>query len=128
MLIRFIIDELDQRSGRRKGLFSAAVALRDSGRLSAQDDDALEALWGWFNKNLEKPERLSLSPRPNAKEQAISWFKDSAATHITKMREFANILERYQMPVHLIKTNRPGYIVYEDEYQVCAYPFADTQT
>jgi hypothetical protein len=128
VLIRFVISELDHRSGRRRGLFAAALRLRDSGRLSPLDDDALESLWGWFNNNLPKPERLSLSPRPHAKEQAISWFKDSAHQHIRKMREFAKILERYDIQVSTITTLRPGYVTYEDDYQVCAYPFSDTQT
>ena len=30
--------------------------------------------------------------------------------------------------VEMIKTERPGYIVYEDEYQIAAYPLADTKT
>lgn len=128
MLIRFITERFDRRSGRRQGLFAAAIILRDSGTLSEVDDNALESLWDWFNKNLQKPDRLSLSSHPNAKAQALSWFKDTATLHIAKMREFAEILERYDVQVQLIKTDRPGYVVYEDEHQLCAYPFADTQT
>jgi hypothetical protein len=128
MLIRFIIDKRDDRSGRRQGLFAAAAALRDSRRLSPIDDDALEALWDWFNKNLQKPEKLSISSRPHAKAQALSWFKDTAHLHIAKMREFGEILTRYDLHVSMIITVKPGYIVFEDENQVCAYPFSDTPT
>jgi hypothetical protein len=52
MFVRFVIKAIDARSGRRQGLFGAATALRDSGRLSADDDNRLEALWDWFNKNI----------------------------------------------------------------------------
>jgi hypothetical protein len=119
---------LDSNSGRRQGLFQAAIELRTSGDLTKQDSQRLEALRGWFNRHLERPTRLSLSKRPNRKAQAISWFKSGARAHINKMREFQAILERYGVAVEIITTRRPGYIVYEDNYQVAAYPFADTQT
>ncbi|HEX4302005.1 MAG TPA: hypothetical protein VHZ78_04390 [Rhizomicrobium sp.] len=128
MLIRFVIDRRDPDSGRRQGLFQAAKALRDSGLLSAKDDDALEDIWAWFNRHLERPERLALSPRPHAKAQALSWFRDTATNHVAKMREFAGILEQYGITVQTIRTSRPGYVLYKDEYQVAAYPFADTPT
>ncbi len=128
MLVRFVIENLDPNSGRRQGLFQAAKSLRDSGLLSRADDDALEELWAWFNKHLEKPDRLALSPRPHAKAQALSWFKDTATAHIAKMREFSTILARYGLTVQMVKANRPGYVLYEDEFQITAYPFSDTQT
>jgi hypothetical protein len=128
MLIRFVIEKLDSDSGRRQGLFQAAKTLRESGRLSKHHEEALEELRDWFNSNLERPERQAWSSKANAKAQALSWFKDTAAEHIGKMREFAAILEYYDLPVQMIKTERPGYILYEDEHQVAAYPFSDTQT
>jgi len=128
MLIRFVIEKLDSDSGRRQGLFQAAKNLRESDRLSKRDDEALEELRAWFNANLEKPDRLAWSSKPNAKAQGLSWFKHTAVEHIAKMRAFAQILERYDVAVHMIKTDRPGYILYEDEYQIAAYPFSDTPT
>lgn len=128
MLIRFVVETRDPNSGRRQGLFQAAKSLRESGRLSAADEEKLEGLRTWFNINLERPKRLALSSRSNAKAQALSWFKDTAITHIAKMREFSTVLEGYGLAVQMIKTNRPGYVLYEDEYQVSAYPFSDTQT
>ncbi len=44
------------------------------------------------------------------------------------MRAFAEILERHGMAVRMIHTDRPGYVLYEDEFQIAAYPFADTPT
>ena len=40
------------------------------------------------------------------------------------MREIASILERHGIIVNTIYTDRPGYIVYEDEYQITAEPLA----
>jgi len=128
VLIRFIIDRRDPNSGRRQGLFQAAKALRESGSMSADDEQLMERVRDWFNLHLERPERLAVSPRPHAKSQAISWFRDTATRHIATMRVFAEILERYDIAVQMIRTDRPGYVLYEDEYQVVAYPFADTPT
>ena len=46
--------------------------------------------------------------------------------HIRRMREYQQTLETYGLTVEMLRTERPGYIVYEDEHQVVAYPFADT--
>jgi hypothetical protein len=128
VFIRFVISRLDTDSGRRQGLFQAADELRKSGELNAHEDRNLRAIFIWFNENLEKPARLTISSRPHAKEQAISWFKSSAVKHIRKMREFQRVLESHGILVEEIRTSRPGYIVYEDEFQVAAYPFRDTAT
>jgi hypothetical protein len=128
MLIRFVIEKRDPDSGKRQGLFHAARALRESYQLPAADAEKLESVRDWFNANLDRPERLALSPKPHAKAQALSWFRDTASEHIAKMREFSDVLERHGVRVVMIKTNRPGYVLYEDDYQVTAYPFADTET
>jgi hypothetical protein len=128
VFIRFVVKDLDSSSGRRKGLFQAAKALRESSALSGDDYDRLENIRSWFNDHLDKPKRLSVSARPHSKAQALSWFKDTATEHIAKMREFQQVLERYGVAVEMIKSNRLGYVLYEDEFQIAAYPFNDTQT
>jgi len=110
------------------GLFQALADLRRYGHLDEQRDQEYEAIRQWFNDNLERPERLSPSKRHNGKAQAISWFKNTAVSHIAKMREFEQLLARFDVGVELLRTGRPGYIPYEDEYQVAAYPFSDTPT
>jgi len=44
------------------------------------------------------------------------------------MHRLKNILETYGHPVAIIGETRIGYIVYEDDLQVVAEPFSDTQT
>ena len=128
MFIRFIVQEIDPDSGRRQGLFQAAVTLRESGRLSDADHVRLVQIREWFNQHLERPERLAFSSRPNAKARALSWFKDTALEHISKMREMQEVLALYGIVVEMIKARRLGYVLYEDEFQVAAYPFSDTPT
>jgi hypothetical protein len=126
MFIRFVIEQLDAESGRRQGLFQAGDELLQSERLSGEDAEQLRRLYLWFKANLPVPSRFSLSARPHAKAQALSWFRDIAAEHIRQIREYQQILEIYGVSVEALRTARPGYIVYEDEHQVVAYPFADT--
>lgn len=42
------------------------------------------------------------------------------------MRSLQQILEAHGIRVEIIRTDRPGYIVYEDAYQIAAEPFQDT--
>jgi hypothetical protein len=128
VFVRFVVKQRDPNSGRRQGLFQAAGNLRDSGTLSARDAADLKNIRDWFNENLRRPTRLAVSPRPHRKAQAISWFKDTAIQHIAKMREFQQVLERYGLDVDVITAHRLGYILFEDEFQVAAYPFRDTPT
>ena len=44
---------------------------------------------------------------------------------MAKIHEMACILNQNLVYVQVFKTRHPGYIVYQDEYQVVAEPFAD---
>jgi hypothetical protein len=128
MFVRFVIKHIDSDSGRRQGLFQVARALRLSGWLTVLDQEHLKSIIDWFDTHLERPTRLAISSRSNGRDQAISWYRDSATRHIAKMRELQKVLERYGLRVEMIKARRLGYILYEDEFQVAAYPFTDTPT
>ena len=126
MYIRFIVQYKDEDSGRRMGIFQALAELRDQGELYNYELDQMKEIHDWFDKNLNKPDHFNRSNRPNTKNKAISWFKDSAISHILKMREIVSILESHNLSVEVIKTESPGYVVYEDEFQVTAEAFRDT--
>jgi len=126
MFVRFIVDRIHRGSGRRTGIFQAAYELRHSGTMTSWEQDRLAAALRWFGDNLHKPARLSWSSRPNRKAQAICWFKAGAAEHLERVREMQHILTANGIVVEMLATRRPGYVVYEDAYQVAAYPFNDT--
>jgi hypothetical protein len=128
MFIRFVVNETDSNSQRRQGLFRAVQTLGESGALNSDDAEHLNAICRWFDEHLREPERLAISSRHHGRAQALSWFKDSATDHIAKMRELAKVLGRYGVPVEMIRAKRLGYILYEDEFQVAAFPFNDTPT
>ncbi len=128
MYIRFIIGEVHQVSARETGVFQAAYRLKDEGQLHDYEEPRLRELLDWFNINLRKPSKFTNSKPPyyRKQEKAISWFKDTATEHIAKLREILVVLDNHHVHFEMIKTDRPGYIVYEDEYQIVAEPFSDS--
>jgi hypothetical protein len=128
MYIRFVVHEIDPDSGRRLGVFHALRNLREDGKLLPWENDRADEIKAWFNTYLDRPASFNRSSRPNRIEKALSWFKDSASRHIALMREMVEILESHSVAVEAITTDRPGYITYEDDYQIAAEPFADTPT
>jgi len=129
MYLRFVVADIDEDSERALGVFHAVRYLRDAGKLYAYEEDQHDMVRWWFNENLEKPTRFTASKPPFYRKQnkAISWFKHTASEHLARVRELAAILDDHGVPVRTLKAKRVGYVVYEDEYQIVAEPFADTE-
>ena len=128
MYVRFVIHHNDPDSGRRQGLFQALTDLDHSGALKPHEIELYDEVYDWFKANLRVPRSFTRSSKPHAKKVALSWFKDSATEHISKMRVLAQILDAHGVGVDMLRTERPGYVVYEDEHQVAAEPFGETST
>jgi len=129
MYLRFVVADIDEDSERNLGVFHAVGNLLQEGRLYAYEEELHDSVRQWFNENLERPTRFTAAKRPfyRKKNRALSWFKDSAHHHIAQVREFVVILQNHGVPVRMLKADRVGYVVYEDDYQVVAEPFADVQ-
>jgi hypothetical protein len=121
--VRFVIAPRHRDTGVQTGIFEGAKRLPRVGLLPDWDEVRLSELMDWFCENLPFPERVARSRRPNGHHAAVSWFKSSATEHIRKARELAAVLEAHDIRTAMITTSRPGYVVYEDEYQVVAEPF-----
>jgi hypothetical protein len=120
-----------ENKGWSGGLFAAAYALRDGEDTSESDRQRLTELLSWFNERLPTPERFNRSSSKGyyrRTTKGISWFRDTAEQHIARMYELMRIAESNGHSVSVIQEDRLGYVVYEDEFQVVAEPFADTQT
>ncbi|MGA2352277.1 MAG: hypothetical protein ABSF70_17710 [Terracidiphilus sp.] len=81
--------------------------------------DKLNELRAWFSENLEKPNFF----RRGELSLGICWFKTNSAEHISCIYEMVHVLEHNGIRVKKIKTDKPGYVVYEDEWQIVAEPF-----
>ena len=125
--VRFVVASPDPTSQVRQGVFQAAAILRDEGALAEAEVRVLQDALAWFSKNLPKPERFSRKRNSYHRDQrGIAWFKDSATEHLRRIREVVSVLEKHGRSVEMLASPRPGYVVYEDEYQVVAEPFTET--
>ena len=129
MYLRFVVPNIDEDSERRGGVFHAVWDLRDRGLLYPYEEEQHDALRHWFSSWLRMPTRFTAAKPPygRKKNKAICWFRDSAHAHIWQIWGFVAILQEHGVPVQMLKANRVGYVVYEDEYQVVAVPFAETR-
>jgi len=125
MYLRFVVAEIDEDSRQELGVFHAVGSLRDAGKLFHYEEEQHDLIREWFNKNLQKPTRFTTSKPPFYRKQdkAISWFKDSALEHLDRIRTLVAILENHGTSVQMLKTERVGYVVYEDNFQIVAEPF-----
>jgi hypothetical protein len=124
MYLRFTTQFINPYGVSETGIFMALKYLRDHHSLVKDHDiNKLKELSGWFNRNLEKPSRLSKGTSKYNAHMSLSWFKDSAKEHIKKIQEFIEIAEKYDIMIERVASKNPGYIVFEDEYQVSAVPF-----
>jgi len=128
MFVRFVIHKNDADSGRRQGLFQAVSDLEHDNVLLEHEQEQYDEIYEWLRKHLKKPRSFTRSSKPHAKNVALSWFKDSAVEHIAKMHALAQLLQAHGIAVDVLQTERPGYVVYEDSFQVAAEPFKETVT
>jgi hypothetical protein len=123
MFVRFVIADRHPDTGVHAGIFEALKRLPPVGRVADWHENRLSEIVAWFRAQLPFPERVARSRRPNGHHAAVSWFKESATEHIMMARELAAILEAHDVRVEMLTTARPGYVVYEDDFQVLAEPF-----
>jgi len=129
--LRFVVSQKHSDSGVEGGLFGAAYTLCRSDDTTPMDRDALRELLAWFDENLTTPDRFNRTSSKGHYRRApkgISWFRDTATEHLRRMRELTRLVEDNGHLVLTVEEQRIGYIVYEDDVQVVAEPFADTRT
>lgn len=125
MFIRFISAEIDEDSHVAAGLFCAASDLGESEGLPDYEFDALTELRDWFNEHMYSP--FDYLPRARRYEAAVCWFKPAAREHIARAWELVAILERNDVLIWTIKSQRVGYVHYEDDVQVFARPYDEVR-
>jgi hypothetical protein len=117
--VRFAVGTKDETSYVGRGIFQAAAVALERGEVTGADAEELNDLRHWFGKNLEAPTTFGRARL----RLGICWFKSDSVEHISRIWEMVRILERNGIYVKKITTDRPGYVVYEDELQLVAEPF-----
>lgn len=144
-LIRFVVHRKHWRSGERCGLFQAINDILGGEEPQNHLQPALLELAGWFDANLRSPFRSettrvqsrwwrahqssqSLDRKIEPETRSISWIKETATEHVTKLYHLKALIQESGWLVDELRTTKPGEVLYEDEFQVVAIPFADTPT
>lgn len=117
--VRFVVGRKDDESHVEQGIFQAAGLALEWLQITGSDANELNELRDWFGTNLEKPTSFGRDKL----RLGICWFKTGATEHISRIWEMVQILERNGIYVKKIRTDRPGYVVFEDEWQLVAEPF-----
>lgn len=124
MFLRFTTHILDEKTGLMKGVFSILNDLYDSNELQDYEQKTIKEVVNWFNKNLPVPDKFSKKRNSyHSTKRGIAWFKDTALEIIENMYELKSLLEQHNFEILVIKTERVGYIIYEDDFQIIAEPF-----
>jgi hypothetical protein len=118
--VRFVIVGKDEESHPDRRIFQAAAQALEWHDVAGSDADELNELLSWFSKHLEKPTSLGRDKL----RSGICWFREGSTEHISRIREMVHILERNGSYVKEIRTNKPGYKIYEDEWQLVAEPIS----
>lgn len=116
--IRFVVGREDEDSLVDRGIFRATGLAIEWQKIAGPDVDELNRLRAWFGENLKEP----TSTGRDKLRRGICWFKTGAAEHISRIWEMVRILERNGIYVKKIRTDKPGYLIYEDEWQLVAEP------
>lgn len=127
-LLRFVIPDRDQRTGQPMGLMTLAYGLLRSRDIAQSDESELQRLVHWMETHIPVPSRFARKRNVSHKEtHGISWIKADAADAISHLHAIAEIMERYGYRIDILRTDRPGYVVYEDDLQIVAEPFHGEQ-
>jgi hypothetical protein len=129
--IRFVSATRHPDSGVEIGLFELAYSLLETAGADLEHRKALLGGLAWFEKHLPTPDRFNRSKSKGyyrRSTKGIAWFRDSATECISRMYELKRLLDANGYLISTIRESRVGYIVYEDDLQVIAEPFAETRT
>ena len=103
----------------QRGIFQLAYQLKHSPEIYPYDDRELRKNLLWLDTHLKAPDVLD-KPKHY---RAIFWFKDGAIEPLKRIRAIKFVLEQYDIWVDQVTTTNPGYIIYQDGWQVAAKPF-----
>lgn len=125
--LRFVVPDRVEGSHHPRGIFSVAYDIASKGELAEYEIDEINAILRWFDKNLATPTSFTRSNNRNLTSTlGLSWIKSTSNIAVSKLHEMRTILERHGIICEILKTTKPGYVVYEDEHQVVAEPFSST--
>ena len=126
MFIRFVTDRLDDDTGVPSGVFAVAYTILDGAEIDDYYRNEIRKTLVWFTSNLPIPARFKRSRKPNRQDRGICWFKSEATECMANVRYLVHLVREQDIVVRELMTDTPGYMIYEDDFQVVAEPFSST--
>jgi hypothetical protein len=120
MFIRFVEGSESENAARLTGLFMTAGNLDDEGGLDRHESEHLHAVFDWFQENLPCPPFRRNLDSGKWTSAAVCWFRPEAQAVISRMWDLVAILREHGVCVRLVRSRKPGKIIYEDKYQIVA--------
>jgi hypothetical protein len=120
MFIRFVVGRDGEPHRILTGVVTEVRFLRDDGRLTSYEEATLSEVYAWLNNHLPVPP-FSSSSWP---KDAVAWFKDDAPA-VDRMWDLVAILREHGVPVRMLRSRRPGKVLYEDDQQVVVVEHAE---
>jgi hypothetical protein len=131
-LVRFVVPAIiDDDSQTAAGVVQVAHDLIEEVGTAEEIRRELAAALDWLDDNLEVPDRFNRTKSKGwyrRQSRGISWLRSSATEHVATMQRLVDALTNAGYVVREIRTERAGYVTYEDAHQVVAEPFRDTPT
>lgn len=121
MLLRFVVNRRLNGDRHRLGIVRAAWMFLNEESSIVNQQETVRRIFDRFNEELPIPYRYAR--HDGDAPRALSWFKPTADRFIWIARRLARALDANDLVVHELLTDRPGEVVYEDDYQVVAVPF-----
>lgn len=129
MYVRFVTPCGRLRRGLDPGLFGAAYDIKH-GRIEAPWPlrDAIREQLFWFDNQLPAPPGAAFRVKSRGRfwSDGICWFKGKADLMVAEAFVLARLLMEAGVPVSKLVTQRPGQILFGDDYQIVAKPVAAT--
>ena len=126
MYIRFVAIDPQREPDRPKGVFDAAYDILHRGDAPEYLQTEMRETLDWFVANLPIPDRFARTRRSHRSDSGICWFKTDNNDCIAQVRYLVYLVTECGIPVRELRTEHPGYRIYEDGWQLVAEPFAST--
>ncbi len=120
MFLRFVVGTEAENAFWLIGVFTMAREMRDRGELYEYESRWLEEVFEWFNTHLPCPPFGEKRRAGKWTQDAVSWFRDDAGEALRRMWDLVALLREHGVAVRVVTTDKPGRIVYSDDYQVVA--------
>lgn len=123
---------LGLRDGKRvhRGIFGPAYRVRRDKTYPLYLRKAIHQDLLWFEDKLPVPSRGHFCVRSKTwwRSQGICWFRDNAREMVSRAHGLRVLLLECDIFIASLRTERPGQILYKDDFQIIAKPDAATPT